>query len=122
MLNRSEATDTSSYEKYLELIESIKLTYTAPSSLPFSSNSLKLLVDLDGDGTTFEQQTLSLTKGGTFEISDIGGLLQTYPLEPALKVVVDSGDTLSLTNDTSISTNLKLTIAASGTIDVWEAQ
>ena len=90
LLSRTEKMDTSSFDQALDLIDTAAIKFTS-SKMPVttSQGSIKLVVDLDGDGTKFAEQDIPL-KAGSIAVNP-KDVLELYPMQPTLKLVIPGG-------------------------------
>ncbi|MCQ2591666.1 MAG: hypothetical protein MJ188_02685 [Treponema sp.] len=121
LLNRTEPTDLGSMEQLLDLITSIKIEYE-PSQMPFifkgvnSNEDMGIVLDLDGDGTTFSETKIMFKKGG-FEVNP-SDLLSTYPLSPKMVLNIPAGN-LRIPREIALTTKLWLGIKTDGEIELF---
>lgn len=120
VLRRTGPTDVTDLQKFLDIIESVSISYS-PTKKPFiSSNEINLILDMDGSGSTFATQSLSLNGGRYSE--NPSDLLNTYPLQPQVELELKAG-TLSIPRDIGIKTKIDLTINTNGEpITIWGGQ
>lgn len=123
LLGRQEPTSFEDLQKFIDMIESVAITY-APSEIPFhfypfdnANDFMKLVIDLDGDGTDFEERELSL-KGDVFT-ENPSSILGIYPLQPKLNLVIPVGN-LSIPREMKFSTRIDLGISTNGQIKIWD--
>lgn len=110
ILNRTEATDLSNIEKYLDVIETVSVSY-APTKLPFGSdNKINLFIKIPSIGYDEE---LSLSKG-TLELNP-KEILETYPLEPEISATIPKGN-FWIEKDVSLATHIILGIKTDGSL------
>lgn len=109
LLGRTEITsDSGTLDKLLSVIDRVSVTY-APSKKPLIGNA-EILIDLDGSGTDFDQQTISIN-GGIY--SEQPSKILNNLVRPTVKVCLKQG-TLSLPRDMAFKTRLDLKIKTNG--------
>ena len=122
LLGRSEPTNTEDFQKYLDIIESASIDY-ASKNRPFKfegknkGEELSSLVDLDGEGSDYQPQTLGIEKGSFKE--NPSRLLAIYPLKPSLNLKIPEG-VLSIPRKMDFDLNINLTVQTNGKVTVWE--
>ncbi|MCR4736496.1 MAG: hypothetical protein K5829_15980 [Treponema sp.] len=105
LLGRSSESNLDNIENYIQAVDSLNLDY-AISKLPVkSSSSLGIKIDLDGDGTAFEESTLSISNGSL--AVDPEKILTTNPLQPTLSLVIPEGS-FSLLRDLTVGMRINL--------------
>lgn len=110
ILNRTEATDLSNIEKYLDVIETVSVSY-APTKLPFGSdNKINLFIKIPS--INYDEE-LSLSKG-TLELNP-KEILETYPLEPEISATIPEGN-FWIEKDVSLATHIILGIKTDGSL------
>lgn len=110
ILNRTEATDLSNIEKYLDVIETVSVSY-APTKLPFGSdNKINLFIKIPS--INYDEE-LSLSKG-TLELNP-KKILETYPLEPEISATIPKGN-FWIEKDVSLATHIILGIKTDGSL------
>lgn len=110
ILNRTEATDLSNIEKYLDVIETVSVSY-APTKLPFGSdNKINLFIKIPS--IDYDKE-LSLSKG-TLELNP-KEILETYPLEPEISATIPKGN-FWIEKDVSLATHIILGIKTDGSL------
>lgn len=110
ILNRTEATDLSNIEKYLDVIETMSVSY-APTKLPFGSdNKINLCIKIPS--INYDEE-LSLSKG-TLELNP-KEILETYPLEPEISATIPKGN-FWIEKDVSLATHIILGIKTDGSL------
>lgn len=116
IMDRTKATDTADFDKYIDAIDSASVEYTS-SKLPFNSASgIPLKIDLDGTGTKFENAELAMG-GDCYEIQNVRDVFETYPLKPNAVMNIPSG-TVSIPRDVKFVTNIRLNIFTNGEIEI----
>jgi hypothetical protein len=117
LLGRTEALNTSDYQKYLDAIKSITLGVTFSDSMGLSGANIKV-TDTAGifgpTGESFEfsnNSTISLT--GT----QISSVLTTYPYMPTITLSIPSGAEFIMPRNASVG--IKASIATDGTIQLY---
>lgn len=110
ILNRTEATDLSNIEKYLDVIETMSVSY-APTKLPFGSDN-KINLSIKIPSIDYEEE-LSLSKG-TLELNP-KEILETYPLEPEISATIPEGN-FWIEKDVSLATHIILGIKTDGSL------
>lgn len=110
ILNRTEATDLSNIEKYLDVIETVSVSY-APTKLPFGSdNKINLFIKIPS--INYDEE-LSLSKG-TLELNP-KEILEIYPLEPEISATIPKGN-FWIEKDVSLATHIILGIKTDGSL------
>ena len=112
LFKRAEKTSMENYQQYLDVVKSAELEFAKPT-FPFkSSGGLTLKVDW-GKG----QRTECVLKDNTNTLISVNPstLLDTYPLEPAINLVIGKG-TFGLPRQMAMKADLKLRVKADGTI------
>lgn len=118
IFSRDSATDTTDIQKILDMLQSTKINYTS-SQLPFYvQNGMDVNVDLDGTGSEFNNDRLSLN-GDILEITDLNKLFNTYPLEPSVEFVIPPGK-FSIPRNVSFTTNISLSLYMNGEYPLFE--
>lgn len=117
LLSRTEALNTSDYQKYLDAIKSITLGVTLSDSMGLTGANIKV-TDTAGifgsTGETFEfsnNSTISLT--GT----QISSVLSTYPYMPTITLSIPTGAEFLMPRKASVG--IKASIATDGTIQLY---
>lgn len=114
--NRSEATDMSSYEKFLEVIDSVNLKYKVSEDfLDYSNNaSAKIYFGLPG-----KQFNLDLGKD-TIAIkgSDVIEMLKTYPYNPEFYAELPKG-TVTVPYFTDAKIAFSMEVITDGEVSIW---
>lgn len=116
LFNRTERTDMSSFEQYIDVIKSAKLQFINPKFPLKSSGGIKLNIKWDDSSPvrTFE------IKDGTDTSLEVNPkeLLNIYPLEPKINLSIGKGN-FGLPKDMSIQTLLRVSIQTDGEIPVY---
>ena len=118
ILGRTEPTDTSSYDKYLEIVKSAALTIE-DFKLPMSGD-VAFKVDMYGNGTV---ETKEIGNGSTFTLEvNPATLLEKYPLKPDVKFVIGKegqSSTFGLLRTMPIGGKIKIKVNADGAIPIY---
>ena len=110
LLNRKAEDNTADkISKYLSAIDEVGLAIKL-SKLPIKSDSaLRFEFDMDGEGGTFDTQTVSLDGKKAISLEP-QKIIETNPLQPSFGIVVPQGN-FSFKRDMNISMNVKLNIS-----------
>ncbi len=114
LLGRSEETDTSSYEQYLDAVKSASLIIEK-TELPIAG-TLKLAVNMYNE-SDYDEDKEAIRFGNkqttVIEISP-SRFLSTYPLEPSIKLIIGEGEnsTFGLLRDAKVSGKIKAKVVA----------
>lgn len=112
LFGRTEASDLSKIEKYLDVIKTMSVTY-APTKLPFGSeNEINLSIEIP---SIEYKKDLSLSEG-TLELNP-KEILETYPLEPKISATIPKGD-FWIPKDISLATHIILGIQTDGELKI----
>lgn len=112
LFGRTEASDLSKIEKYLDVIKTMSVTY-APTKLPFGSeNAINLSIEIP---SIEYKKDLSLSEG-TLELNP-KEILETYPLEPKISATIPKGD-FWIPKDISLATHIILGIQTDGELKI----
>ena len=118
LLGRTEPTDISSYEKYLDVVKSAALIIDG-FKLPMSGD-VAFKVDMYGDGNS---EIKEIENGGSFVLEvNPSTLLKKYPLKPDIQFVLGKEGTTSnvgLLRTMPIGGKIKLKVNANGEIPVY---
>lgn len=116
--NRSEATDMSSYEKFLEVIDSVNLKYEfSKEFLEYSDGSSSAEIYF---GTSEHNFNLPLNSSSTrIKGEDVIDMLKTYPYKPELYVELPKG-TVSVPYFTEAGISFSMEIFTDGKVSIWE--
>ena len=116
--NRSEATDMSSYEKFLEVIDSVNLKYEfSKEFLEYSDGSSSAKIYF---GTSEHNFNLPLNSSSTrIKGEDVIDMLKTYPYKPELYVELPKG-TVSVPYFTEAGISFSMEIFTDGKVSIWE--
>ncbi|MBO4532806.1 MAG: Ig-like domain repeat protein [Treponema sp.] len=115
LFKRAEKTSMADYQKYLDVVKSAEIELAKPV-FPFkSSGGLSLKVDW-GKG----QRTECVLKDNTNALIAVNPstLLDTYPLEPAINLVIGKG-TFGLPRQMDMKAQVKLRVKAEGPIQIY---
>ncbi len=116
LFNRSEPTDIKDQEKYLDVIDSVKIGFRS-YKVPFNYNndqtiSIKINLGLEN----VEEKIITLPTGEIRVSSDeVKKMMKTYPLKPACSVNLPAGE-ISIPRDKVFSMGLDLNLKTDGTI------
>ena len=114
LLGRSEATDTSSYKKYMDVVKSATISIEK-FNIPMTGD-ISLCVDIKNDGNVV---TKPVGNGETFAIevkpSDI---IESYPFSPDMKFRLEQGN-FGILRTMPISGKIKLKVKAKGDIPIY---
>lgn len=111
LLNREEATDTASYEKYLEAVKTASLIIEK-TELPLAG-TIQLQIDMYNEPNNIQTIDFGNGKDTTIEINP-SKFISTYPLEPQIKLIIGEGtnSTFGLLRDVKVSGKIKAKIVA----------
>ena len=115
LFKRSSKTSMEDYQKYIDVVKSAELEFYKPKFPIKSSGGMSLTVDW-GSG----QRTECVLKDDTNALIAVNPstLLNTYPLEPSIKLVIGKGS-FGLPRDMEMETRLKLRVKAEGPIQIY---
>lgn len=111
LFGRDAATDLGSIEKYLNLVESAAIYYEIGNELlKYTEASKNFTVEMDSKIDGIDKMTFSAGNGNlTVKTSDFQKMMETYPFEPELKIILPKGNIVVPTESTvSISAALKV--------------
>lgn len=119
LLGRSEAFDTSSYQKYLDAIKNITLGVTIGNTMGLTGSSVKITDTDDVFGS--DGVTILLKKNSTVSLtgSQISSVLQTYPYMPTVTLTIPEDTEIVIPRDADLSTGLSAKVATDGTIRLY---
>lgn len=111
LLNREEATDTASYEKYLEAVKTASLIIEK-TELPLAG-TIQLQIDMYNEPNNIQTIDFGNGKDTTIEINP-AKFISTYPLEPQIKLIIGEGtnSTFGLLRDAKVGGKIKAKIVA----------
>ena len=118
VMKRTEATSLGKIEKLIEIIDNVSISY-APTKKPFiSSSDICIVMDMDGAANSqFETKVLSLNGGKYAE--DPTKLLNTYPLQPEVNLLLKAGQ-IAVPRAMGIKSKIDLGIDTNGKeVTVW---
>jgi hypothetical protein len=117
LLSRTEALNTSDYQKYLDAIKSITLGVTLSDSMGLAGANIKVTDTAGIFGATGE--TLEFSNNSTISLTgtQISSVLTTYPYMPAISLSIPSGAEFIIPRKASIG--IKASIATDGTIQLY---
>lgn len=115
LFKRASKTSLEDYQKYIDVVKSAELEFYKPKFPIKSSGGMSLTVDW-GSG----QRTECVLKDDTNALIAVNPstLLNTYPLEPSIKLVIGKGS-FGLPRDMEMETRLKLRVKAEGPIQIY---
>ena len=115
LFKRASKTSMDDYQKYIDVVKSAELEFYKPKFPIKSSGGMSLTVDW-GSG----QRTDCVLKDDTNALIAVNPstLLNTYPLEPSIKLVIGKGS-FGLPRDMEMETRLKLRVKAEGPIQIY---
>ena len=122
LLGRTEKQDVEDLKESLDIIESVTINYTS-STIPFTfdpktpKDDIRLLIDLDGEKTNFDEDIL-LLRGGKLKKKP-SEILDLYPLNPTLKLEIPAGD-LVIPREMKFATKIDLSILTNGKITLFD--
>lgn len=112
LLSRTSPTDTSDIQKFLDVVDYVNISYK-PTKKPFiSSKAINIELDIDGNGSDFAPQTLSLN-GGSYK-ENPQRLLNTFPLQPSVKLQLQGNSDFAVPRTMAIKTLINLGIKSNG--------
>ena len=111
LLNREEATDTASYEKYLEAVKTASLIIEK-TELPLAG-TIQLQIDMYNEPNNIQTIDFGNGKDTTIEINP-SKFISTYPLEPQIKLIIGEGQnsTFGLLRNVKVSGKIKAKVVA----------
>ena len=111
LLNREEATDTASYEKYLEAVKTASLIIEK-TELPLAG-TIQLQIDMYNEPNNIQTIAFGNGKDTSIEINP-SKFISTYPLEPQIKLIIGEGQnsTFGLLRNAKVSGKIKAKIVA----------
>ena len=111
LLNREEATDTASYEKYLEAVKTASLIIEK-TELPLAG-TIQLQIDMYNEPNNIQTIDFGNGKDTAIEINP-SKFISTYPLEPQIKLIIGEGQnsTFGLLRNVKVSGKIKAKVVA----------
>lgn len=125
LFGRDSATDLGSIEKYLNLVESAAIYYEIGNELlKYTEASKNFTVEMDSKIDGIDKMTFSAGNGNlTVKTSDFQKMMETYPFEPELKIILPKGNIVVPTEST-VSLSAALKVKTKGGIqldDFWKS-
>lgn len=125
LFGRDSATDLGSIEKYLNLVESAAIYYEIGNELlKYTEASKNFTVEMDSKIAGIDKMTFSAGNGNlTVKTSDFQKMMETYPFEPELKIILPKGNIVVPTEST-VSLSAALKVKTKGGIqldDFWKS-
>lgn len=125
LFGRDAATDLGSIEKYLNLVESAAIYYEIGNELlKYTEASKNFTVEMDSKIDGIDKMTFSVGNGNlTVKTSDFQKMMETYPFEPELKIILPKGNIVVPTEST-VSLSAALKVKTKGGIqldDFWKS-
>lgn len=125
LFGRDAATDLGSIEKYLNLVESAAIYYEIGNELlKYTEASKNFTVEMDSKIDGIDKMTFSAGNGNlTVKTSDFQKMMETYPFEPELKIILPKGNIIVPTEST-VSLSAALKVKTKGGIqldDFWKS-
>lgn len=125
LFGRDAATDLGSIEKYLNLVESAAIYYEIGNELlKYTEASKNFTVEMDSKIDGIDKMTFSAGNGNlTVKTSDFQKMMETYPFEPELKIILPKGNIVVPTEST-VSLSAALKVKTKGGIqldDFWKS-
>ncbi|MCR4743048.1 MAG: hypothetical protein K5866_09295 [Treponema sp.] len=118
IFGRTSAPDLGEMQEWLEAIEEVKLSYAITDKPFYSDPSMKLYINLNDGGNTYNlsEDTLVLSDDA------VESLLQ-YPCRPEVKINIDSGTVFKIPRTMKIGAHINLSLKTNGdkAITVYEA-
>lgn len=123
-----ESSKSSDFEKYLQIIDTLKVKYIA-YKLPFYATSgMKLGIDLIGDGN-FEYSSLSVVDKNKTITEDDKGLItlpyttvqklkDTSSFTPNIQILMSKSSVFSIPREKAIEMNIELSLKTDGVVQV----
>jgi len=123
-----ESSKSSDFEKYLQIIDTLKVKYIA-YKLPFCATSgMKLGIDLIGDGK-FEYSSLSVVDKNKTITEDDKGLItlpyttvqklkDTSSFTPNIQILMSKSSVFSIPREKAIEMNIELSLKTDGVVQV----
>ncbi|SFI99601.1 hypothetical protein SAMN04487775_11063 [Treponema bryantii] len=123
-----ESSKSSDFEKYLQIIDTLKVKYIA-YKLPFYATSgMKLGIDLVGDGN-FEYSSLSVVDKNKTITEDDKGLItlpyttvqklkDTSSFTPNIQILMSKSSVFSIPREKAIEMNIELSLKTDGVVQV----
>ena len=123
-----ESSKSSDFEKYLQIIDTLKVKYIA-YKLPFYATSgMKLGIDLIGDGK-FEYSSLSVVDKNKTITEDDKGLItlpyttvqklkDTSSFTPNIQILMSKSSVFSIPREKAIEMNIELSLKTDGVVQV----
>lgn len=125
LFGRDAATDLGSIEKYLNLVESAAIYYEIGNELlKYTEASKNFTVEMNSKIDGIDKMTFSAGNGNlTVKTSDFQKMMETYPFEPELKIILPKGNIVVPTEST-VSLSAALKVKTKGGIqldDFWKS-
>lgn len=119
LLGRSEALDTSDYQKYLDAIKNVTLGITVGNTMGLSAANVKITDTDEIFGT--DGMTMYLSGDSTVSLTgdQITSVLQTYPYMPTVTLTIPADTEIIIPRDADISVGLSAKVATDGTIQLY---
>lgn len=111
LFGRSSSSDSGTIKEFLSIVEKARIKFNTTKKPFITSNPLKIVLDMDGDGTRFPTDEIGIIDG-VFETSPID-LIETYPLCPSVKMNIPTGN-FAVARDMSFATKIKLGLETNG--------
>lgn len=124
LFSRDSATDLSSIEKYLSLIESASIDYEISNELlRYTDGSKNFTVKMNSKIAEIGTKTFSVGNGNLKVTTDeVQKMMETYPFEPELKIVLPKGN-IVVPTESAVSVSAALKVKTKGEIqldDFWK--
>lgn len=124
LFGRDAVTDLGSIEKYLNLVESAAIYYEIGNELlKYTEASKNFTVEMDSKIDGIDKMTFSAGNGNlTVKTRDFQKMMETYPFEPELKIILPKGNIVVPTEST-VSLSAALKVKTKGGIqldDFWK--
>lgn len=121
LFSRSEATDIKDIQKFMDILESVKLNYDLGNEVfRYSGNNSSMRVEMDTKIASVGTKKLEFGKKKELEISsdEFQSLLNTYPFCPAIKAYLPAG-TVEIPKDAKISADLRIKVKTDGELNIF---
>ncbi|MDE5897671.1 MAG: hypothetical protein K2H09_00140 [Treponemataceae bacterium] len=124
LFSRSEETDISNIEEYIDVVEQAKIVYNVGDTfLKYSGNSSNMTISLNDSLLTDGGLKLELPAGRnnsemTVQMDDLKTILKTCPFSPDVRLNFPEG-TIIVPRDAKISIRLGLQVKTNGTVTVY---
>ena len=124
--NSSSDKDKKEFEKYLQIVDSITLRYTAYNLPIYSRNEIKLMVDFLGTGDKKDYVTAPIEINQQKEVTLLTSTIQKLrekdvsSFKPNILIHIAKDSEFSIPRDKAVKMNIQLNLKTDGTVQITE--